>query len=430
MKVSKIVSIALSLFFSGLYAQTGSFDLAITHSGGNINGVARTHSFYVPASLDTSQPNKLFIAFHGFGPPNNQQDMRNNLIPIADSLGLVVISLQHYANAQLSTVDGLRNLELTDWAIEYSKQHYNLDTNYIYMTGFSAGGGTSIRYALNANTNYNIRGYIPFSPWHPGYTPAYSSMSTFPVTCACVGLNDVGYHDEVNDIYDGITNNSGDAKKIFVPSIGHTMTYPGLTATLYDCFSFFGIHAINTAPVLTPNDTVVNLVNGDSAKLCYSVFDINQPMDTLSFDMVNNTLSGAIITLDTLTNCISYKPDSTINSSDTIQVFVCDWKNECDTSQIVFNHTSTLSQGEQLAYHTSGVSIYPNPFDEGMRVRFYDNSKINAVELFTFSNQKIYGAVVNRHTAHLEIPRGLNSGVYILKITTDEQVLYRSVLKK
>jgi hypothetical protein len=178
-----IISVVLiSTMISAVSAQTtGSFSTTITFSTPYFPNQVRAMQYYVPASYTATKKYKLFISLGGQGwtlqevlkdPGYNDGtvDLLNASAPCSPAYGDFIavapdISPKAYQDGASSGTwpypagadDGL-----PEAIINKVKATYNIDTNYVYLTGFSLGGRGALMLGLQSYKK--LRGLILFTP--------------------------------------------------------------------------------------------------------------------------------------------------------------------------------------------------------------------------------------------------------------------------
>lgn len=183
--MKRLIILSAFLFsFSGLiYSQTAK---TILHGG-----ITRDYIEYVPAIYNGTEPRPLLICLHGLG-----DDMTNftsiGMHQVADTANFIVITPQalmaYYMTYQIGTAwnsgasySGIVLNQTVDdkgfirALIDTTSILYNIDTNRIYVTGFSMGGFMCHRLACEMNDVFaaiasvsgTLGNTITFSPTTP-----------------------------------------------------------------------------------------------------------------------------------------------------------------------------------------------------------------------------------------------------------------------
>jgi len=164
--------------------------------------------FHVPASYQPGVPSKLIVGIHGLGNPQTPEQIRNYFSPTADSLSAIVVCPKPYITAQPLSIDHPRSKLVINCAIDSVLQWYAIDTNEMYLAGYSAGSDIASRYTLE-QPKYEMKGLIWYAPGF-FYQPNLSAQIEFPNTCLCFGdadplSNVIGQVTSIRDSFENST---------------------------------------------------------------------------------------------------------------------------------------------------------------------------------------------------------------------------------
>ena len=249
--------------------QTGDYTITIATTDPSLNGDSLDIYFHVPSTYNAGIPNKMIMGFHGLGNPNNSDDIRNYLSPLGDSLNAVVVCPDPYLQ------DQPRSEIVLNLAYDSVMTWFNIDTNQVYITGYSAGSDVAAQYFFG-EPSHRMKGLI----WHsPGFffNPDLSDPQEIPPVCLCSGTVDF-----TSIVQTNLLNNSLDGAGfpyLFneIPGVGHTMEYPAFTQEMLECVNFIDANTSNvgvqewtgTAVSMYPNpitkgtDLVLSGLEGD-----------------------------------------------------------------------------------------------------------------------------------------------------------------------
>jgi len=210
-----LFSLTFLMTNNNIFSQnTGSFDENI-----NFNGEQRTISFYVPTDYDSTKTYNLLIGLHGLG--DNSNNFRNALINYL-SWDLI------FPNTILAFPDG-GNDPLKDFytpegdeqiiiqTINYCKENYNIDESNIILEGFSLGGRSALKFALD---NPDIfKGIILNTPAIQGKMDAmnetainfgfnYENAPKVKIAIS-YGKEDIIYVAPIKTMFDSLTKHNG-----------------------------------------------------------------------------------------------------------------------------------------------------------------------------------------------------------------------------
>ncbi len=136
--------LTFTLIQCALIGQT-SIDQTFTYQS-----ASRSYSIRVPQSYNASKPMKLMVGMHGNGWSSLQ--WRNELMSFTDSCDMLLLCPDGQGNV-------LDDTAMTTVLIDSMKNWYNVDTNEIFICGFSNGGKAVYTYGLDHPDLY--AGYMP-----------------------------------------------------------------------------------------------------------------------------------------------------------------------------------------------------------------------------------------------------------------------------
>jgi hypothetical protein len=231
------ISILLFGSFLQLNAQeTGAFQntLEVTEPGYT---VSRNLYYYVPTDYNSDNSYKLIVGFRG-GPHSNAGQFRDQLSPLADSLDAIIICPEN--SADFNNNEG--NVKhLFNYAVDTAVSLYNIDTNFVYITGLSYGGRHTIIVSMDTDAGdipMNIRGIIPFAPGMNSQNVAdYENSTLFPI-CTCIGSLDNTFMSVATSFHNSVVDNDGIALLNEIEGVGHTTAFPTFVEEMMTCFSF------------------------------------------------------------------------------------------------------------------------------------------------------------------------------------------------
>lgn len=224
--------------FLSLHAQeTGSFQQQVVFAESDYNA-SRTLYYFVPADYDATQSYPLVVGFRG-GPHSNAGQFRDQLAFLADSIGAIILCPEnsaHFWNEEGQTK------QLFRYSVDRAMSEYNIDANFIYLTGLSYGGRHAVIVAMDTDDGDipAIRGVIPFAAGSDSQLqPNYNAIADFAPACICIGLNDSNNFIGVsNDLHDDIQANGGVSILNEVPGVGHTVAFANYPDEMMECINF------------------------------------------------------------------------------------------------------------------------------------------------------------------------------------------------
>ncbi|MBP9151671.1 MAG: T9SS type A sorting domain-containing protein [Flavobacteriales bacterium] len=264
-----------------LAQQTGDYTLTIATSDPSLNGDSLDIYFHVPSTYNSSVPSKMILGFHGLGNPDNSNDIRNYLSPLGDSLNAVIVCPNPYLQ------DQPRSEVVLNLAYDSVMAWFNIDTNQVYITGYSAGSDVAAQYFFS-EPSHKMKGLI----WHsPGFffNPDLSNPQDIPPVCLCTGTADF-----TSFLQTAALNNSLDGASFpylynQIPGVDHTMEYPTFTQEMLECINFIDANTPNVGidewqgdPVsIYPNPLTEGadpILTGLEGNVSISVFDVSGKM--------------------------------------------------------------------------------------------------------------------------------------------------------
>jgi hypothetical protein len=256
--------------------QTGDYTITIPTFEPTLNGDSLDIYFHVPDTYNPNEPSKMILGFHGLGNPDNSNQIRNYLSPLGDSLNAIVVCPDPYLQ------DQPRSEIVLNLAYDSVMTWFNIDTNQIYITGYSAGSDVAAQYVFGEPT-HRMKGFI----WHsPGFfsSPDLSNPQEIPPVCLCSGSVDF-----VSIVQTNVLNNNLDGAGFpylynEIPGVDHTMEYPTFTEEMMECIDFIDANTANvgvqewtgTSVSMYPNPLTENqelVLAGLEGNASISVFD-------------------------------------------------------------------------------------------------------------------------------------------------------------
>ena len=208
--------------------EVGSFETTII-----FNGEPSNVAYYVPLDYDSLTSYKLVVGLHYCdGTSNAYKSYRNRLKGISDSLNAIIMCPDcHNGNYPYNVPD----ISIIPKSIDSTKNIYNIDEDYIYLTGASCNGKTTLKYGLEYI--YNFRGIISFIPFIPSVPYGYYDFDSGMPTCICAGTLDQYYNNAV-ELYDSLVAHQANAKLISMEGIGHEIWIPEFNIKMMNGFHY------------------------------------------------------------------------------------------------------------------------------------------------------------------------------------------------
>lgn len=235
----RYLTLLLSLFaFITLHGQqTGSFQETITFNESDYNAT-RTLYYFVPEDYDANQAYKLVVGWRG-GPHSNAGEFRDQLSFLADSIGAIILcpeNIDHFWNEEGKTK------QLFQYSVEETMSNYNIDEDFIYLTGLSFGGRHAVIVSMDTDDGPipNLRGVIPFAAGlESELAPDYENIDQFPPACICIGTSDSQNFISVsNTLHNDISSNGGVSFLNQITGVGHTVDFSTYPEEMMECIQF------------------------------------------------------------------------------------------------------------------------------------------------------------------------------------------------
>ncbi len=226
-----------ALSISLLAQQTGSFQLNIDFNEPDYQE-NRNLYYYVPGDYDPNESYKLVVGFRG-GPNSNAGQFRDQLDFFADSLNAIVLcpeNADHFNNNEGQVK------RLFQYSLDTTMSLYNIDEDFIYLTGLSYGGRHAVITAFDTDDGSipPLRGVIPFATGSNGDAqPNYDSVAEFAPVCVCIGLSDSNnFINVANNLFNDMVTAGNEAFLNEIPNVGHTVAFSGFPNEMMECIQF------------------------------------------------------------------------------------------------------------------------------------------------------------------------------------------------
>lgn len=285
MKKILILSTLFLLSVSAFAQMTGSFVMNVDFNETDYD-FNRNLYYFVPSDYDASKSYKLVVGFRG-GPHANAGQFRNQLTFLADSIGAIILCPEnegHFWNEE-----GLTK-QLFQYSLDTTMAMYNIDPDFIYLTGLSYGGRHAVIVSMDTDDGSipNLRGVIPFAAGSEAdLQPNYTAIDDFPPACICIGLNDSqNFINVSNNLNADINSNGGAAFLNEVPNVGHTVAFTSYPEEMMECFDFIeSQYGTSSTSVLTKEESGIQ------------VFP-NPAKDVITFTFVKEMLVKRVVIKD------------------------------------------------------------------------------------------------------------------------------------
>lgn len=220
----------------------------------NFNDEPSSIAFFVPQDYNPDQSYKLLVGLHFCEDANSYFRYRDLMINLSSSLNAIIMCPDCHNNFNAITIP---DPSIISFSIDYAKLRYNINEDYIYLTGGSCNGHTTLQYGLDYI--YDFRGIIPFNAYIPEVSTEYYDFTSEMPTCICSGTIDPNYHSNVQ-IYNNLMANAGRVFLNSMQGIGHDFFIPEFDEEMLEC-----IHFIDS---IAENNTAVNdLIHGKQSNI-------------------------------------------------------------------------------------------------------------------------------------------------------------------
>ncbi|MGK0280466.1 MAG: hypothetical protein ACI9RU_003249 [Litorivivens sp.] len=280
----------LSIFLSA--QETGSFDISVAFDEVDYMET-RTLYFYVPTDYDAEQSYKLVVGFRG-GPNSDAGQFRDQLTFLSDSLDAIILcpeNAEHFWNEE-----GLTK-QLFQYSLENAISIYNIDPDYVYLTGLSYGGRHAVIVSMDTDNGPipNLRGVIPFAAGSDSQLETnFDDIADFPPACICIGLQDSeNFITVANTIHDGIIAHGGQSILNEIEGVGHTVDFPTYPDEMMECFAFIEAQyeAVGVSENVAKEDLGFNVYPNPSAD--QASFELPEAWNVSRIYVLNS--AGAVI---------------------------------------------------------------------------------------------------------------------------------------
>jgi hypothetical protein len=282
----------LTLIISGLstIAQTtGSFKLDVTFDEADYQ-FTRSLYFYVPSDYDEKKAYKLVVGFRG-GPHTNAGQFRDQLTFFSDSIGAIIVCPENAGH--FNNKEGLVK-QLFRYTVDTTKAMYNIDDDFIYLTGLSYGGRHAVIVSMDTDNGPipKLRGVIPFATGSKGHLePDYQDIDDFSPACICIGLNDnTTFINVANTLHSDIILNGGSALLNEISGVGHTVEFTAYPSEMMECLNYIETqNSTSSIPDIQRKDIKI-FPNPSGKKFGLSIPKSIQPIEGYLMDATGKTI--------------------------------------------------------------------------------------------------------------------------------------------
>jgi len=355
-------------------------------------GVTRSYRVYQSANYNASNPASLLIALHGLG--DNMTNFSGiGFNHIADTANIICIFPQALTDALLgssawnsgagmygyypnSTID---DIGFINAIVDTAEVNYSIDTSHVYLCGFSMGGFMTERMAAQSNLKF----------------AAFAAMSgTLGNEFLTPSLNfNPGRHVPIAEFHG--TSDS-------------TVYYHGNLYGL-DPDSLIHLWAINNG-----------CTNYASPTTSYYPNIANDGINIELYEYSNGTSNSDVwfFKMNNCTHTVLFKPSNDINEPVEVWLFLR-WRTHSITGITEHNGMNGT------------VSVFPNPTSNKVTIA-YQSSEIpqnTILNVYNIQGQLMLQQTIEQKTTEIDM-NSLPKGVYLLKVSSDNSVTVRRIVKE
>ncbi len=206
---------------------------------------AKVYSIYIPSGYLSSVPNKMMVALHPYNPTSwNSVSWCDTLKTFAEMNNLILACPDGGTDGYIDDdIDTAFTSALIDSMIVW----YNINTEKIFLTGFSWGGKTTYTYGLNHVSRFC--GFLPIGSAMSYTTEVNSVLSN--ATGKPYYIVHGGSDSPTSRFYpirDSLISNDAVVNWILIPGVGHTINFANRNQILTDAFQWIDSVGCNESP--------------------------------------------------------------------------------------------------------------------------------------------------------------------------------------
>ncbi|MDX9790426.1 MAG: T9SS type A sorting domain-containing protein [Candidatus Kapabacteria bacterium] len=218
--------------------EVGSFDYTFI-----FNGESRTVSCYVPNDYNSANEYSLLVGLHGAG--DNSVNYRNVLINTAQWQNIMPNTIFIFPDGgsdqskDFYTPQG--DESVIDSVINYVKRNYNVNSQQIYLQGFSLGGRSALIYGLAhpdkvfglllhtpaMQSPYDVQNYTISTPIK------YENAPKIPISI-CHGDQDIGFLRTIKMLTDSLVSHNSKLLYVLMPELAHSIPPNQITEMMHE----------------------------------------------------------------------------------------------------------------------------------------------------------------------------------------------------
>lgn len=435
--MKKILPILLFVFQTLIVfsQRTGYYDTTFSITKSPFNGENRKFSVLVNTNYSTNQKYPLVIGLHGMGEISTYNIADNRFL--TDSINAILIcpdgmdATQSRHDNQYSG----NEVNIIQEAINFARNNYNIDTNSIYLMGFSYGARVSLYYGLS---NKNIfRGIISVStgyqsisdannnlamPWSKPFK--YANGKEIP-TCMCVGTADATFYPFVKKGYQNMIDSGAKVLLIENAGVGHTPSYPKYNSDIMTCLKFINENK-NTYPLNADFNNFRITTKKDSI---YATNNSSGNISHFQWYVKKSNIKTDIDTGIGINHDLKYKLNPT-TSFDSLCLEVSNSQQKSSTCKLLKLIVSSISNSS----YDSKINIFPNPTKGFVNVEFKVDKKENIyISIMDLQGRKLLTLDQKDYTifdqsVQFDLTDKVNKGIYIIQITSPTKSINKKIV--
>jgi polyhydroxybutyrate depolymerase len=451
----KMKKLLLLLFFLPIVLQ------AQTTRNVTFDGVSRLYIEYIPSSYDGSTAYPLVFSFHGLG-DNAANFSGVGFQQLSETEDFIVVTPQalnanilgfDFGNAWNSGAgvivlgtpftlnSDVKDLEFVSFLIDSMANHYNIDLNRVYATGFSMGGFMSHRLACELNDKIAAIGTVAGTigtgiTCNPGR--AVPMMHLHGTADATIGYETNNFGSNAQSTVDFWANNNGCNASPSSTNWPNTVPGDGITLTKYvynNCdaeVEFFKATGAGHSWLSTPSNDISytreiwDFLSRQSLEgACAVTVDLGS--DIVLADgasaVLDATTEGATYLWNTGATSATITVDEGGNYSVTVTVGGCQATDDVNVelSTRIFNNYSGFEFG-----------VYPNPINGvGAIELFAEKSTFLQISIIDLIGREVFTTQTTTVIGSNRIPltlQNLSKGTYLLTLDMDGKRASKSII--
>ncbi len=255
---------------SAFSQQTGKFDITLQHLN-----AARTVSLYIHPDYDSAKTYDVMVMLHG------SSDSSYSMVSVAQQAvagdstlkGCIFIAPDGGDDPNSDFYVPKEDITIIDKCIDYVKENYNIDTNRIFLEGFSLGARSAMCYGLNNPSKFNT--LILNTPAIQGPKDAMNTLADLDIIerinyrnasqtpmLITKGSDDILYAEPIQMAIDSLIKYNGKVLQWILPSSGHIIPLQSFTIgkNIFNG-NMLGQNRIDLLEVINPQNTLYAVPN-------------------------------------------------------------------------------------------------------------------------------------------------------------------------